>query len=152
MRVHLAADHAGYELKTHLVEWLNARDDYEVVDHGAFEYDAEDDYPAFCIAAGQAVAADPGALGIVIGGSGNGEQIAANKVKGVRAILAWSVETAMLGREHNNANVVSVGGRMHSLDEATQIVETFLTTPFSQVDRHKRRIDQLSSYEESGSL
>lgn len=151
MRVHVAADHAGYELKTHLLEWLESKD-YEVVDHGAFEYDAEDDYPAFCIAAGQAVAADPTSLGIVIGGSGNGEQIAANKVQGIRAILAWSVETAMLGREHNNANVISIGGRMHALDEATQIVETFLTTSFSQVERHKRRIEQLAAYEETGSL
>lgn len=151
MRVHIAADHAGYELKTHLQEWLAAKD-HDVVDHGAFDYDADDDYPAFCISAGQGVAADPGSLGIVIGGSGNGEQIAANKVAGVRAVLAWSVETAMLGREHNNANVVSVGARMHSLEEARQIVEAFLTTPFSRVERHKRRIDQVLAFEDTGSL
>ena len=151
MRVHLAADHAGFELKTHLIDWLG-KHDFEPMDHGAFEYDADDDYPPFCIKAGQAVAAESDSLGIVIGGSGNGEQIAANKVKGVRAILAWSVETAMLGREHNNANVVSVGARMHSLDEATQIVEAFLNTPYSGLDRHSRRIRLLGDYEETGSL
>lgn len=151
MRVHLGADHAGFELKTHLIEWLK-KHEFEPIDHGAFEYDAEDDYPPFCIKAGLAVAAEPESLGIVIGGSGNGEQIAANKVKGVRAVLAWSVETAMLGREHNNANVVSVGARMHSLDEATQIVEAFLNTPYSGLNRHSRRIRLLDEYEETGSL
>lgn len=151
MRVHIAADHAGYELKVHLIDWLSANG-FEPVDHGAFEYDAEDDYPPFCIAAGMAVANEPGSLGVVIGGSGNGEQIAANKVQGVRAILAWSIETAMLGREHNNANVVSVGARMHNVEEATQIVAAFLNTPFSHADRHQRRIDLLADYERTGSL
>ena len=151
MRVHLAADHAGFGVKTHLIDWLTDNG-FEPIDHGAFEYDAEDDYPPFCIAAGQAVVNDSGSLGIVLGGSGNGEQIAANKVEGVRAVLAWSVETAMLGREHNNANVVAVGARMHSMDEVTQIVAAFLNTPFSHADRHQRRIDALADYERTGSL
>ena len=151
MRVHLGADHAGYELKTHLISWLTEHG-YEPVDHGAHEYDAEDDYPPFCVAAAQAVADEPGSLGIVIGGSGNGEQIAANKVKGIRCALTWSVETAQLARQHNNAQVMGIGARMHSVEEAEQIVEAFLTTQWSQADRHQRRIDLLAGYEQTGSF
>jgi len=151
MRVHVAADHAGYELKTHLLGWL-AGQGHEPVDHGAFEYDALDDYPPFCVNAAQAVADEPGSLGIVIGGSGNGEQIAANKVEGVRAALAWSTETASLARQHNNAQVVSIGARMHSQDEATAIVEAFLTTPWSEEPRHQKRIDMLLTYERTGTF
>lgn len=146
MRVHLASDHAGFALKSHLLTHLAAQG-HDVVDHGAFEYDAEDDYPAFCIAAGEAVAAEPGSLGVVIGGSGNGEQIAANKVDGVRAALAWSVETAKLGRQHNDANVIAIGERQHTIEEATTFVEAFLAEPFSGAERHQRRIDQLAAYE-----
>ncbi|MDR7086492.1 ribose 5-phosphate isomerase B [Aeromicrobium panaciterrae] len=149
MRVHIAADHAGFELKTHLIDWLNANG-HDVVDHGAHEYDADDDYPPFCVDAAAAAVADPSSLAIVIGGSGNGEQIAANKVKGARAALAWSVETAALARQHNNAQIVSVGARMHTADEATAIVESFLTTPWSDEARHQRRIDLLLTYEETG--
>ena len=148
MRVHIGSDHAGFELKQHLVSELTAKG-YEVVDHGAPSYDAQDDYPAFCLPAAEAVVADPGSLGIVIGGSGNGEAIAANKVDGVRCALAWSEETAILGRQHNNANVISVGGRMHTAEEATRFVELFLETPFSEDARHQRRIDLLTAYEDA---
>lgn len=151
MRIHLAADHAGYELKTHLIGWLTDHG-HEPVDHGAFEYDAQDDYPPFCVHAAEAVLADEGSLGIVIGGSGNGEQIAANKVEGIRAALAWSPEIASLARQHNNAQVVSVGARMHTLDEATAIVDAFLTTPWSDEPRHQRRIDLLLDYERTGTI
>jgi ribose 5-phosphate isomerase B len=151
MRVYLGSDHAGFELKNHLVEWLKAAG-HEPVDCGPHIYDALDDYPPFCLRAAERTAADPDSLGIVIGGSGNGEQIAANKVKGVRAALAWSEETAHLGRQHNNANVVAVGARMHSAEEATKFVETFLNTPFSGDERHARRIDMLSAYETTGEL
>ncbi|HET9944495.1 MAG TPA: ribose-5-phosphate isomerase, partial [Actinomycetes bacterium] len=121
MRVHLGSDHAGFELKAHLAGWL--RDErYEVVDHGPVDYDPVDDYPPFVLRAAAAVVNDPGSLGVVIGGSGNGEAIAANKVPGVRAALAWNDDTAGLGREHNDANVVSIGARMHTLDEATRLV------------------------------
>jgi ribose 5-phosphate isomerase B len=146
MRVHLGCDHAGYELKNMLAEYLRNAG-HDVVDHGAHEYDPEDDYPAFCFEAGEGVVEEPGSLGIVIGGSGNGEQIAANKVPGVRAALAWSVETARLAREHNNANVLGIGARMHSSEEAFAIVRAFLDTPYSQGERHQRRIDQLAEYE-----
>ncbi|MDT0165073.1 ribose-5-phosphate isomerase [Actinotalea sp. AC32] len=146
MRIHIAADHAGYELKEALVEHLRAAD-HDVVDHGAHEYDAQDDYPPMCLAAGEAVVAEPGSLGIVLGGSGNGEQIAANKVRGVRAVLAWSVETARLGRQHNDANVIAIGARQHSVDDAVAFVEAFLAEPFSGDPRHERRIDLLAAYE-----
>jgi ribose 5-phosphate isomerase B len=146
MRLHIAADHAGYDLKQHLVQHLTTAG-HEVIDHGAHELDPQDDYPAFCISAGEAVVAEPGSLGIVIGGSGNGEQIAANKVTGVRAVLAWSLETARLGRQHNDANVIAVGGRMHSVEEATSFVEAFVAESFSADERHQRRIDQLADYE-----
>ncbi|MET9567474.1 MULTISPECIES: ribose-5-phosphate isomerase [Streptomyces] len=151
MRVYLGSDHAGFELKNHLVEWLKSAG-HEPVDCGPLIYDAQDDYPPFCLRAAERAAADPEGLGIVIGGSGNGEQIAANKVAGVRAALAWSVETAALGRQHNDANVVAVGARMHSEEEATKFVETFLNTPFSGDERHVRRIDMLSSYETTRDL
>jgi len=151
MRVHIGSDHAGFELKNHLVQHLTAAG-HDVVDHGPAVYDAVDDYPPYCLRTGQAVVDEPGSLGIVIGGSGNGEQIAANKVKGVRAALAWSTDTARLSREHNNANVISVGARMHSEEEATGFVETFLATDYSGEERHTRRIDMLSNYESTGEL
>jgi ribose 5-phosphate isomerase B len=151
MRVHLGSDHAGLELKSHLIGWLTEHG-YESVDHGPFVYDALDDYPVFCLRAAAATAAERDSLGVVIGGSGNGEAIAANKVHGVRAALAWSEETARLGRLHNDANVVSVGGRMHTLDEMTRFVEVFLTTSFSGEERHARRIHMLADYEKTGDL
>ncbi|MEU4383302.1 ribose-5-phosphate isomerase [Micromonospora echinofusca] len=146
MRVYLGSDHAGFELKVHLVNHLT-KEGYDVVDVGPHAFDPDDDYPAFCLHTGDRVVADGGSLGVVIGGSGNGEQIAANKVAGVRAALAWSIDTAQLAREHNDANVVAVGARQHTLDEATAIVEAFLTTPFSGNERHARRIAQVADYE-----
>ena len=146
MRVFIGTDHAGLEFKEHLKAAL-AEAGYEPVDCGAFEYDAQDDYPPFCFEVGERTVTEPGSLGVVIGGSGNGEQIAANKVRGVRAVLAWSLETARLGRQHNNANVVSVGARMHSTGEAISFVEAFLAEPFSNDPRHERRIGMVSDYE-----
>jgi ribose 5-phosphate isomerase B len=151
MRVYLGADHAGYELKVHLANHL-AKQGYEVVDIGAHKFDSDDDYPAYCLHTGDRVVADPGSLGVVIGGSGNGEQLAANKVVGVRAVLAWSVETATLARAHNDANVAGIGARQHTLDEATGIVEAFLATPFSHAARHSRRIAQVTEYERTRTL
>jgi ribose 5-phosphate isomerase B len=146
MRVHLGSDHAGFELKQHLAGHLTAAG-HDVVDHGPSAYDPQDDYPPYCLRTGEAVASDPGSLGVVIGGSGNGEQIAANKVAGVRAALAWSRQTAVLARQHNDATVLAVGARMHARDEATSFVEAFLAEPFSGDPRHQRRIDLLSAYE-----
>lgn len=146
MRVHIASDHAGFELKARLVRHLGD-EGHEVVDHGAQEFDPQDDYPPMCIACGEGVVADPGSLGVVIGGSGNGEQIAANKVVGVRAALVWNEDTAALAREHNDANVASIGARQHSAEEATHLVDVFLSTPFSGDARHQRRIDLVGAYE-----
>ncbi|KRV46365.1 ribose 5-phosphate isomerase [Wenjunlia vitaminophila] len=151
MRVYLGSDHAGFELKNHLVNWLTANG-HEPVDCGPLIHDPADDYPPFCLRAAERTAADPDALGIVIGGSGNGEAIAANKVKGVRAALAWSEQTAVLARTHNDANVVSIGARMHSEADATRFVELFLTTEYSGDERHTRRIDMLTAYENTGEL
>ncbi len=148
MRVHLGSDHAGFELKNFLASALTA-EGHEVVDHGPADYDAEDDYPVYCIPAAEAAVADPGSLGVVIGGSGNGEQIAANKVPGARAALAYDLDTARLGRQHNDANVIGIGARMHTEDEALALVRAFLATPFSNEARHQRRIDLLADYERS---
>jgi ribose 5-phosphate isomerase B len=151
MRVHLGSDHAGLELKEHLLGWL--RDNgHEPVDHGPFVYDAVDDYPVFCLRAAEGVAKDPGSVGVVIGGSGNGEQIAANKVEGIRAALVWNADIAVLAREHNDANVISIGGRMHSVEDMTHFVDMFIRTPFSGDERHQRRIDMMSAYESTGDL
>lgn len=149
MRIYLGADHAGFELKNTIKDHLLAGG-YEVIDCGAHTYDADDDYPAFCIAAAQGVVDNPGSLGIVLGGSGNGEQIAANKVKGARCALAWSVETARLAREHNNAQLIGIGGRMHSAAEALEIVDAFLDQAWSENPRHQRRIDILAEFENTG--
>ncbi|MGH3337092.1 MAG: ribose-5-phosphate isomerase [Nocardioides sp.] len=155
MRVHLGCDHAGLDLKDHLLGWLRTNG-HEPIDHGPFQYDAHDDYPVFCLRAADAVARERSAgsdsLGVVIGGSGNGEQMAANKVPGIRAALVWSEETAALAREHNDANVVSLGGRVHALEELTRFVEVFLSTPFTGEERHLRRIGQLADYESSRQL
>jgi ribose 5-phosphate isomerase B len=151
MRVHIGSDHAGFELKNFLVSALIA-DGHDVVDHGPEVYDAEDDYPIFCIPAAEATVAEPGSLAIVIGGSGNGEQIAANKVAGTRAALAYNLDTARLGRQHNDANVMGIGARMHSQEEALEMARAFLSTPFSGDPRHARRIALLADYERDGKL
>ncbi|PZS25384.1 MAG: ribose-5-phosphate isomerase [Pseudonocardiales bacterium] len=151
MRVYLGSDHAGFELKGLLGAALIDQG-HEVIDVGALHYDAQDDYPVYCLVTAARVAAEPGTLGIVVGGSGNGEQIAANKIPGVRAALIWSEETARLAREHNDANVAGIGARMHSADEAVAIVTAFVETAFSGAARHARRIGQLAAYERSGEL
>jgi ribose 5-phosphate isomerase B len=151
MRVHLGSDHAGFELKQQLGEHLRAAG-HDLVDHGPATYQPGDDYPVYCLRAAVATADEPDSLGVVIGGSGNGEQIAANKVRGVRSALAWNQETARLARQHNNANVVAVGARMHPAEEAISFVEAFLAEPFSQDPRHERRIAMLATYEDTGAL
>jgi ribose 5-phosphate isomerase B len=151
MRVFLGSDHAGFDLKARLVAHLTELG-HEPVDCGAHTFDALDDYPPPCIAAATRTVAEPGSLGVVIGGSGNGEQIAANKVTGVRAALAWNDETARLAREHNDANVVSIGARDHPEADAIRFVEIFLATPFSGAERHQRRIDMLTEFEQTGAI
>jgi ribose 5-phosphate isomerase B len=151
MRVYLGSDHAGFELKTSLATHLRASG-HEVIDCGPAEYDPADDYPPFCLRTAQRVVADPGSLGIVMGGSGNGEQIAANKVAGVRCALAYDLPTAQLAREHNDANLIGIGARMHPAAEALAIADAFVSTPFSHDPRHQRRIDMVSAYEAEGTI
>jgi ribose 5-phosphate isomerase B len=155
MRIHIATDHAGLEFSTQLQHHL-AEQGHEVVDHGPLDYEPLDDYPAFCIRAAQAVVRDQAdgidTLGIVFGGSGNGEQIAANKVRGVRAALVWSIATAELAREHNDANVIAIGARQHTFEQVTSFIDRFIETPFSNEERHARRIAQIAAFEIDGSL
>ena len=151
MRVHLGSDHAGFELKEAVVRRLSELG-HEPVDHGPAEYDAVDDYPTYCLRAAGATATEPDSLGVVIGGSGNGEAISANKVTGIRCALAWSTEIAQLAREHNDANIVSLGARMHDEATALSILETFLETAYSGEDRHSKRIAMMIDYERTGTL
>lgn len=153
MRIHIATDHAGLEFSEDLQHHLRAGG-HEVIDHGPRGYDALDDYPSFCIAAARATVADITAgieaLGVVFGGSGNGEQIAANKVIGARAALVWNTSTALLARQHNDANLISIGARQHTVEEAKLLIDTFISEPFSGDERHVRRIAQVSEYESTG--
>jgi ribose 5-phosphate isomerase B len=151
MRIHIGSDHAGLEFKNELITHL-VMNGHDVTDHGPYEYDALDDYPDFCIPCAEAVAKDSTSVGIVLGGSGNGEQISANKVKGIRAALVWSLETAKLAREHNNANVISVGQRQHTAQEVKDFIDLFLATKFPGDERHVRRIQKISNYEITGDL
>ncbi|MBX3104903.1 MAG: ribose-5-phosphate isomerase [Microbacteriaceae bacterium] len=155
MRIHIATDHAGLEFSHTIQEHLKAQG-HEVVDHGPQSYDPLDDYPSFCINAAIGVVADQQsgieALGIVLGGSGNGEQMAANKVRGARAALVWNEDTAKLAREHNDANLISIGARQHSIQVVLELVDTFIATPFSREERHERRIAQLREFEDTGAI
>lgn len=149
VRVYVGADHAGFELKNYLVAHLKQQG-HDVTDVGPRNYDPADDYPAFCVETARKVVADQASLGLVIGGSGNGEQIAANKVPGARAGLAWSPEIAKLTRDHNHAQLIGLGERMHTQEEAAAIVDAFLATPASSEQRHLRRVQQLLDYEHTG--
>ncbi|CAB4677559.1 MAG: ribose-5-phosphate isomerase [Actinobacteria bacterium] len=155
MRIHIATDHAGLDLSHFLISQLS-KAGHEVFDHGPKEYDPLDDYPSFCINAALAVRADEDAgvqaLGIVLGGSGNGEQIAANKVHGIRAALAWNLDTAKLARQHNDANVIAVGARQHDQAEVLELINAFIAEPFSQDERHIRRIGKIATYEQTGDI
>ena len=151
MRVHLGGDHAAYDLLLDLVAFLEAQG-HEVTNHGPHTYDAVDDYPVYVLRAAEAVAADPGSFGVVLGGSGNGEQMAANKVAGIRAALCYDDELARLAREHNDAQVISIGARMATAEQAHSMLEVFLGTEFSGDPRHARRIAMVSAYEADGTL
>jgi ribose 5-phosphate isomerase B len=151
VRVYVGSDHAGFELKGRVVEHVRELG-HDPVDCGPRVLDVEDDYPPYCLLVGTKVVGDPGSVGVVIGGSGNGEAIAANKVKGVRCALAFSDDTARLAKEHNDANVLSLGARMYDEPTALRFLADFLATPFSGVARHARRIALLDDYERTGVL
>lgn len=146
MRIHLGSDHAGFDVKEAIKKHL-ADAGHEIIDHGALTYDPQDDYPAPCMACAKATRDDDGSLGFVFGGSGNGEQMAANCVPGVRAALIWNRDTAVWAREHNNAQIAAIGGRCHSKDEAIELADLFVNTPFSHDERHQRRIDLMAELE-----
>ena len=143
MKIHLATDHAGLELKEKVKLYLSDLD-YEVIDHGAYEYDALDDYPDFIFPCANAVSNDPKSKGIILGGSGQGEAMAANRVKGVRAAVFYNGpdEIIKLSRQHNNANILSLGARFMSEKEMYKIIEVWLSTDFES-GRHQRRIEKL---------
>ena len=151
MRVYLGSDHAGFELKTAVAEAVAAAG-HDVVDCGPPSYHPGDDYPPYVMRAAAAAAANPGSIAIVVGGSGNGEQIAANKIEGIRAALAWNEETARLARQHNDANVLSLGARMHPVPDAVRFAGERCLQEQQGEPRHQRRIDMISGYEESGVL
>jgi len=144
MKISLGSDHAGFEYKQAIAEMLRTQG-HEVIDCGTHSADSTD-YPLWCIPAAEKVANGEADKGIVFGGSGNGEAIAANKVKGIRCAIAWSDDTARLGSEHNNANVLSIGERMVSLETAKRLVDIWLSTPF-EGGRHLKRIEELARYE-----
>ena len=149
MKISIGSDHAGFEYKERLIEHLKAAG-HEVIDHGTHSSDSTD-YPLFIIPAAEAVVRGEAERGIVLGGSGNGEAIAANKVKGIRCALCWNDETAELSRRHNNANVLSIGQRMVSIEIALRILDIWLATPF-EGGRHARRVDELDIYEAGGGV
>ncbi len=151
MRVHIGGDHAAHDLLVDLVAHLQEQG-HDVTNHGPHAYDALDDYPVFVLRAAEAVAAEKGSLGVVLGGSGNGEQMAANKVSGIRAALCYDDELARLAREHNDAQVISIGARMTTSEQARSMVDTFLGTSFSGDERHQRRISMVATYEDDGTL
>ena len=155
MRIHIATDHAGLETSHYIIQELTNLG-HEVFDHGPQSFDPLDDYPAFCINAALAVQrdlqAEVPALGVVLGGSGNGEQMAANKVKGIRAALVWNKEIAELAKQHNDANVIAVGARQHSKEEVLELIKVFIAEPFSKNERHVRRIGKIELYEQTGEI
>lgn len=147
MKVYLAADHAGFELKEKVKEYLQ-KQEYEVEDCGAFQFDQYDDYPDFIGKAAVAVSKDPSLRGIVFGKSGAGEAIVANKIKGVRAFLGINEENVRLAREHNDANVLSLGSAFVTEEQSFELVKLFLETPFSNEERHLRRINKIKIIED----
>ena len=149
-KIFLAADHAGFELKEHVKKFLIGLG-YDVDDKGAFRYDPEDDYPDFILKAAEKVSENKGSMGIIFGGSGQGEAIVANKVKGIRAAVYNSnnPEIARLSREHNDANIISIGARFVKNEDALKTVKLWLSSGFSSEPRHSRRIKKIGEIEKS---
>lgn len=151
MKIYLASDHGGYFYKEEIQKYLEKKG-HDVVDIGNREYEEGDDYPDFVIPLAEKVAKDKKSYGVILGRSGNGEVIAANKVKGVRAILGLTVKLAKIAREHNDANVLSLGADHMTLEGAIDAVEVFLNTSFSNAERHVRRLEEIRKYETKNAL
>lgn len=141
-KIYIGTDHAGFELKEELIGFLKNLG-FDVEDKGAYKFDEADDYPDFIFPVAEAVAQDENSKGIVLGGSGQGEAMVANKVKGIRAALVYDEYSAKMSREHNDANVISLGARTVSINEAKKLVKLWLDTPFSGEERHQRRINKI---------
>ncbi len=146
MKVYLATDHAAFELKEFVKQQLQ-EGGYEVEDCGAFQFDPNDDYPDWIKIAAQKVAQNDGSFGVIFGKSGTGEAIVANKIKGVRAMIAFNEESVRLSRQHNNANVISIGSEFANNEQAVMFIKLFINTPFSNEERHQRRIEKISQIE-----
>jgi ribose 5-phosphate isomerase B len=147
MKIYLAADHAGFNLKEEIKKFL-LEQNYQVEDLGAYTLNPDDDYPIFISMVGEAIEKDSESFGIIFGKSGAGEEIVANKFKNVRAVLGFSKENVQLSRQHNNANVLSLGSQFETLEKAKGLVEIFLKTPFSNDPRHARRIEEIKDIED----
>ena len=146
MKIYLASDHAGFDLKEKVKEFLLSKN-YDVLDCGDFVPNPDDDYPLFIAKAAEKVSKDENSKAIVFGKSGAGEEIVANKFKNVRAVLGFSEENVRLSRKHNDANILSLGSEFVDFEKAGQLVKIFLETPFSKEERHKRRIKEISDLE-----
>ena len=147
-KIYIGSDHAGYELKEKLKIFIKSLN-IEVIDKGAFSLNINDDYPDFIVPVAEAVVSDTDSLGVILGGSGEGEQISANKVHGARAIEFYggNLEIVKLGREHNNANILSLGARFIKEDDAKRAIRIFIDTPFGGEERHERRIEKINEEE-----
>lgn len=148
MKVFVASDHAGFELKEKVKGYLLGKG-FDVEDLGALQFDKQDDYPDFIAIAAKKVSENPGSFGIIFGKSGAGEAIVANKIKGIRAIIGFSEENVRLARLHNDANVLSLGSAFITPDQANGLIELFIATEFSNEERHKRRIEKIKKIEDS---
>lgn len=144
--VYIGADHAGFELKEGLKPFLGSLG-YEVKDRGAYNFNQDDDYPDFIFSVAESMAQDNNSKGIVIGGSGQGEAMAANKVGGVRAAVVYDEYSAKMSRQHNDANVMAIGARTLNIEEAKKLIKLWLETPFSNEERHIRRIKKIAEIE-----
>ncbi len=146
MKIYLATDHAAFELKEYIKKRLS-EGGYDVEDCGALSFDPHDDYPDIIKIAAQRVAQNPGSFGVVFGKSGTGEAIVANKIKGVRAVIAFNEENVRLSREHNNANVISIGSQFATNEQAIAFIRLFINTQFSDEERHHRRVEKIAQIE-----
>lgn len=146
MKIYLGTDHAGFDLKEQIKDYLS--NSHDVIDLGAFEKDVNDDYPDFIAKVAEKVSNDQDSLGLVFGKSGAGEEIVANKFKNIRAVLGFSQENVQLSREHNNANILSLGSEFVDLEKAKTLIEIFINTKFSDDRRHIRRIEKINAIEE----
>lgn len=146
MKIYLATDHAAFELKEYVKKELTSGG-YDIEDCGAFQFDPHDDYPDLIKIAAQKVSGNPDSFGVVFGKSGTGEAVVANKIRGIRAVVAFNEENVKLSREHNNANIISLGSQFVTNEQAIMLIKLFLNTAFTNEERHLRRIEKIKQIE-----